>query len=201
MKNQTLHLAKQGNEEAINLLFEELKPLVKSIARKYFLINLEQSDLVQEGMIGLFNAIRSYDENSDVNFINYAKICVKRQIQNALIKNNRLKNQMLNTYFSINNQGKILLNTAEEGQIDDETGFYLESKTLSPEESLIFKEKLSEINLGTKKVLSHFEREVLKLYMKGLNYVEIAGILKKEPKSIDNALSRIKIKLRFLKGE
>ncbi len=201
MENQTLHLAKQGNEEAINLLFEELKPLVKSIARKYFLINLEQSDLVQEGMIGLFNAIRSYDENSDVNFINYAKICVKRQIQNALIKNNRLKNQMLNTYFSINNQGKILLNTAEEGQIDDETGFYLESKTLSPEESLIFKEKLSEINLGTKKVLSHFEREVLKLYMKGLNYVEIAGILKKEPKSIDNALSRIKIKLRFLKGE
>ncbi len=201
MENQTLQLAKQGNEEAINLLFEELKPLVKSIARKYFLINLEQSDLVQEGMIGLFNAIRSYDENSDVNFINYAKICVKRQIQNALIKNNRLKNQMLNTYFSINNQGKILLNTAEEGQIDDETGFYLESKTLSPEESLIFKEKLSEINLGTKKVLSHFEREVLKLYMKGLNYVEIAGILKKEPKSIDNALSRIKIKLRFLKGE
>ena len=201
MENQTLQLAKQGNEEAINLLFEELKPLVKSIARKYFLINLEQSDLVQEGMIGLFNAIRSYDENRDVNFINYAKICVKRQIQNALIKNNRLKNQMLNTYFSINNQGKILLNTAEEGQIDDETGFYLESKTLSPEESLIFKEKLSEINLGTKKVLSHFEREVLKLYMKGLNYVEIAGILKKEPKSIDNALSRIKIKLRFLKGE
>lgn len=193
--------AKSGDEKAINELMNTYKTLVKSICRKYFLINLEESDLIQEGMIGLFNAYRSYDVDSHISFSNYASICIKRQIQSAFIKNNRQKNQMLNTYFSINNQGKILLSLKQEENQDEDNGFYLVSNVLSPEESMILKEKFGELAFRIDKELSSFEKQVLKNYLSGLNYIEISTILKKSPKSIDNALSRIKIKLRFLKGD
>ncbi len=195
--------ARNGDNSAMNTLLTYYKTLVLSVTRKYFLINSEQSDLVQEGMIGLFNAIRSFDEKSHVSFFSYAKLCIKHQVQSAVIRNNRLKNQMLNTYFSINNQGKILLtqSNGEERLNDEDSGFYLESKELTPEENIVFKEKLKEIKGRIEKTLSGYEKEVLRLYMSGLNYTQIAQTLKKEPKSIDNALSRIKIKLKFLKGE
>lgn len=195
--------ARKGEAGAMNTLLTYYKTLVLSVTRKYFLINSEQSDLVQEGMIGLFNAIRSFDEKSHVSFFSYAKLCIKHQVQSAVIRNNRLKNQMLNTYFSINNQGKILLTqlNGEERLNDEDSGFYLESKGLTPEENIVFKEKLKEIKGRIEKTLSGYEKEVLRLYMSGLNYTQIAQTLKKEPKSIDNALSRIKIKLKFLKGE
>ena len=173
------------------------------MTRKYFLINNEPSDLVQEGMIGLFNAIRSFDKSSHVSFYSYARLCIKRQVQSAVISNNRLKNQMLNTYFSINNQGKILLTESrgDEKLNDEDNGFYLESKGFTPEENVVFKEKLEETEDKIEKALSTYEKEVLRLYMSGLNYTQIAIKLKKDAKSIDNALSRIKIKLKFLKGE
>ena len=204
LKEEELILrAQKGDDEAMNKLLSHYKTLVLSVTRKYFLINNEPSDLVQEGMIGLFNAIRSFDKSSHVSFYSYARLCIKRQVQSAVISNNRLKNQMLNTYFSINNQGKILLTESrgDEKLNDEDNGFYLESKGFTPEENVVFKEKLEETEDKIEKALSTYEKEVLRLYMSGLNYTQIAIKLKKDAKSIDNALSRIKIKLKFLKGE
>lgn len=193
--------AKSGDEKAINLLMDTYKPLVTIIARKYFLINATTDDLIQEGMLGLFKAFRSYNLQSKTSFKTYASVCIKRQIQTALTANNRNKNIPLNTYFSINNQGKILLSVKNDDNNEDEedTGFFIASNNLTPEESMLFKEKLTEVDKYINELLSSFEKKVLQLYIKGLNYIEIAGKLKKEPKSIDNALGRIKIKLKVLR--
>ncbi len=196
-----LQQAKNGDEKAINSLMDLYKPLVTIIARKYFLINATTDDLIQEGMLGLFKAYRSYNLNSKTSFKTFASVCIKRQIQTALIANNRNKNIPLNTYFSISNQGKILLSVKNDDENDDEedTGFFITSNNLTPEESVLFKEKLGEVDTHINNLLSGFEKKVLHLYIKGLNYIEIAQKLKKEPKSIYNALGRIKIKLRVLR--
>jgi RNA polymerase sporulation-specific sigma factor len=201
MEDKLVERAKSGDENAINQLLNTYKPLVTIIAHKYFLINAEQSDLVQEGMIGLFKAYRSYNLSSPTSFKTYASVCIKRQIQTALEKNNRQKNKPINTYLSINNQGKILLSSASDADSpdEDENGFYLEAGSLSPEESVIYRENMNEIANKINNSLSSFEKIVLKLFVSGMNYVQIATKLKKEPKSIDNALSRIKMKLKGLK--
>jgi len=192
--------AKQGDENALDQLMEIYKPKVVQIARKYFLVNSSFDDVIQEGMWGLFKAYRTFDLNSSVSFKTYATLLINRQIQTAIRTNNRNKNTPLNTYFSINNQGKILFSTSnDESDSEDENGFFLPSNNLTPEESILFREKICEINKFVEKILSSFEKRVLHLFITGLNYVEIAKKLKKEPKSIDNALSRIKIKLRNLK--
>ena len=198
MIEELLDNAKKGDNNALNDLMVECKPLVISIARRYFLINATTEDLIQEGMLGLFKAFLNYNKNEHITFKSYASICINRQIQSAIIKNNRNKNLPLNTYFSINNQGKILLNLTEDVSKEDK-GFFLSAKSLSPEESIIFKERIKEINIKINKLLSSYEKEILKLYMSGLNYVEIANKINKSSKSVDNALSRVKIKLRGLK--
>ena len=196
-----LEKAKNGDEKAINALMDLYKPLVTIIARKFFLINATTDDLIQEGMLGLFKAYRSYNLQSKTSFKTYASVCIKRQIQTALIANNRNKNIPLNTYFSISNQGKILLSVKNEDNSDDddEVGFFIASNNLTPEEAVLFREKLNEVDEHINQLLSSFEKKVLHLYIKGLNYIEIAQKLKKEPKSIDNALGRIKIKLKVLR--
>lgn len=199
-ENELILKAQQGDNEAMNEILSNYKHLVSAICKKYFLINLEGDDLVQEGMIGLFSAVRTYKTSLEVPFKKYAKVCITRQIMDALKANNRQKNQMFNAYFSINNQGKIILSTMDSNQEDD-AGFFLVASNLTPEESLIFHEKLKEFNKQINSELSDMERHVLKLYVSGLNYVEIAKSLGKDAKSIDNALSRIKIKLKDLKGE
>ena len=199
--DEILQSAKNGDENAISTLMEKYKPLVVSISRRYFLINSPLEDIIQEGMIGLFKALRGYKLDSKTDFESYASLCINRQIQNAIKSNNRNKNIPINTYLSISNQGKILLNVkpTNENTEDDDKGIYIPSNSLTPEESVLFKEKLVEVNNEINILLSSFEKKVLHLYIKGLNYNEIALLLNKEPKSIDNALSRIKIKLRDLK--
>ena len=196
-----LEKAKSGDEVAISSLMEKYKPLVISISRKYFLVNQAQEEIIQEGMIGLFRALRGYKIDSKTDFESYASLCINRQIQNAIKSNNRNKNIPINTYLSVTNQGKILLNVLPAGETsdDDDKGFYIPSNSPTPEESILFKEKLVEVSEKISTLLSSFEKKVLHLYIKGLNYNEISVLLKKEPKSIDNALSRIKIKLRDLK--
>lgn len=197
-EEELLKLAQSGNEKALNDLMEAYKPLVTVLARKYFLINATLDDLIQEGMLGLFKAFRSYKFDNSTSFKTYASLLIKRQIQSALIKNNRDKNLPLNTYFSINNQGKILLSVKNEDSEngEEDNGFFITSNNLTPEENMLFKEKITEVDSYINSILSSYEKRVLQYYIKGLNYVEIAKILKKEPKSIDNALRRIKIKLQ-----
>ena len=140
--DELLLKAKQGDNNAINDLMVEYKPLVISIARRYFLINSTPEDLIQEGMLGLFKAFLNYKTTEKTNFKTYATLCINRQIQTAIIKNNRNKNLPINTYFSIDNQGKILLNLSDDINSNEEAGFYLSEKSLNPEESVLFKENI-----------------------------------------------------------
>lgn len=198
---ELLFKARGGDEWALNELMSRYKPLVTRVSRKYFLANAEPSDLLQEGMIGLFKAYRSFDENSGTSFKTFATLCVTRQIQQALTKDSRQKNIPMQAYLSINNQGKVLL--CENDYLDDsneENGFYIEAHELSPEETMLFREKLQETGKIIDNLLSPLEKRVLGSYISGRNYQEISKIMNKQPKSIDNALQRIKIKLKDLKG-
>lgn len=194
-----LEKVRNGDENATTELIKLYKPIVLIIARKYFLTNATTDDLIQEGMIGLFKAIRNYNPYSQVLFKTFASLLIKRQIQTALYKSTTQKNLPMNTYLSINNQGKILLSQNEDEESEENDGFFITSNNLTPEENILFKEKITEFDKYINELLSIYEKKVLQFYVKGLNYVEIAEILKKEPKSIDNALRRIKIKLRVLK--
>jgi len=199
---ELVKLSRGGDNVALDKLLNRYKPLVNAIARKYFLIGAGTDDLVQEGMIGLYKACINYKIDSFASFKTFAGICITRQIETAVRTSNRNKNLPLNTYFSISNQGKIIVqqrnNDDDDGE--EETGIYISSNSLSPEESILFKERISEINELIEKALSGFEKSVLKQYMTGRNYIEIAQNLKRDPKSIDNALNRIKIKLKFLRN-
>ena len=200
--DNTLVFRARGKDEwALNELMSRYKPLVVRISRKYFLSSAEPSDLVQEGMIGLFKAYRGYSETSDTSFKTFATLCITRQIQQALVRDSRQKNIPMQAYLSINNQGKVLLSDGDnEDDQDDENGFYIEAQVLSPEESVLFREKLQETGKVIDKLLSPLEKRVLGSYISGHNYQEISKIMNKQPKSIDNALQRIKIKLKELKG-
>ena len=200
--DNTLVFRARGKDEwALNELMSRYKPLVVRISRKYFLSSAEPGDLVQEGMIGLFKAYRGYSEASDTSFKTFATLCITRQIQQALVRDSRQKNIPMQAYLSINNQGKVLLREGDnENDQDDDNGFYIEAQVLSPEESVLFREKLQEIGKVIDKLLSPLEKRVLGSYISGHNYQEISKIMNKQPKSIDNALQRIKIKLKELKG-
>ena len=199
-EKELLKKAKDGDEKSLNELMQQNKDLVSFISRKFYFSNLDYADIVQEGMIGLFKALRSFNPSSSANFKTFASVCIKRQILSAIAKNNRLKNLPLNTYLSINNQGKVLVKTTQNTDDEDEdAGFYVQATSLTPEESVLFKEKLLNLSNMVNKSLSPFEKEVLKQFVKCGNYAQIAKNLGKSAKSIDNALGRIKIKLKEIK--
>ena len=188
--------AKAGDENSLTELLTKYKPLVSLIARKYFLIGAEPEDLVQEGMIGLYKAYLSFNQNDNVEFKTFASLCITRQIKSALKAANRIKNVPLNTYLSINNQGQIVVSVNEDDEENEEKGIYLPSNSLSPEDRIIYNENLDKLRLFINNELSDFERQVLIHYFEGLSYSEISEKVGKTPKSIDNALSRIKLKFR-----
>ena len=178
------------NQAAANLLYERYKDTVKYKAKTMFIAGGDKEDLIQEGMIGLFNAVRDYDVERSVKFTTFANICIERQIQNAIKASNRQKNLPLNGYISLDQPL---------GQGDDEEltiGDNLAADDFyNPEYAYLSKEEISTINADARTKLSAFEREVFALSKKGQNYQQIAKALKKTPKSIDNALTRIKKKL------
>lgn len=193
--SEELELIKKGDSAAMERLLTYCKPLVNSIARKYFLVGAGSDDIVQEGMIGLYKAISTFDPNETASFKTYATVCIKRQIVSAIRSANNNKNLPLNTYFSINNQGMIVVSSSKD-ESEEEKGIYISARSLSPEDSLIGEEAMTEVYNKINSLLSDFEKKVIELYIDGLNYVEIAKRLDKDPKSIDNALGRIKNKLR-----
>lgn len=197
--NQLLALAKSGNEEAMEELFIKYKSIVTKTSRKYFLMGGENEDLISEGLIGLYKAIISFDDTKNDNFPAYAKTIIERKMISAIKSDNAQKNLMLNESFKLNNQGSIILENIA-GYDDDETiQFTISSNKQSPETVILSKERTREMLSEIRGVLSPFEIKVIRLYLKGLNYTDIAKILNKSAKSIDNALNRIKTKLKFLK--
>lgn len=191
---ELLEQAQRGNSDAITALLENYKSMVRALARPLFLMDGEQDDLVQEGMIGLFKAIQTYDRGKGTAFESFANTCIRGQLYTAVKKSNRKKNQPLNSYIS--------LYSIENGQENaDKDGGFVIDKTIpdwqnNPERIVVGREQKRDIQERLCNYLSKMEIQVLDLFLQGLTYQEIAGKLDKAPKSIDNALQRIKSKIK-----
>ncbi len=186
--------ARAGDTNALEQLMNEFKPLVIKIARKFFLLNGDDADLIQEGMIGLYKAFLNYRIDSDTSFETYAITCIRRNVISAVRASVTLKNQPLNTSLGLGTQGGLDINDDELSEFE----ITLPSEELSPEEKMVQNEREKEIWAIIKQKLSDYELLVLKLYLDGKSYREIAKQLDKNEKSIDNAIVRIKSKLRVL---
>ena len=181
-----VRLAQSGDNDAMEQLCAEYKDTVRMLARPYFLIGADRDDLIQEGMIGLFKAVRDYKSDKEASFYSFAQLCITRQLSSALEASNRKKHMPLNTYISFSQSDS------------DGTEFeeMLQDDIASPEQLLIEKEKFKEFKEQLWNKLSNMEKKVLQLYLEGNNYTTIAHMLGKSDKSIDNALSRIRQKLK-----
>ena len=185
-------LVKKGDVEAESFLLNKYKNLVKSRAKTLYLLGGDRDDLIQEGMIGLFMAVRSYDGERGAAFQTFARLMCERRMYNAIKAWNSGKNIPLNTYISL----YATLNGGE-GDEDAKLVNSLTSGVLNePEDLVIERENTDTLIENLRSRLSEFENEVFTLYLKGKNYTEIAKELKKEPKTADNALQRIKKKLK-----
>ena len=174
---------RQGENTIMDYILEKYKPLVRKCANAMYLIGGETEDLIQEGMIGLFKAIRDYRDDRDNSFSSFAYICVNRQLYTAIEASNRKKNQPLNSYVSLSEQS---------------TKNYI-GVTSSPEQLVIEQEVWENLWKELDECLSEMEKQVLSYYLKGSSYLQIAEKMEKSPKSIDNALWRIRQKIRQIK--
>ncbi len=190
--------ARNGDEAALEEIMVSLKPMVNKLARGYFLTNGDNSDLIQEGLIGLYKAILSFVD-SQSNFISYAYTCVRRQMITAVRTSLNKKNIPLSSYIGIGAQGGLIIDkpNTEDGEEDD-FEYMIPSEELTPEERVMLAERNAELNKVIHENLSEFERKVLAAYLNGESYKQIAKLLDKNEKSIDNAIVRIKSKLKFL---
>jgi RNA polymerase sporulation-specific sigma factor len=193
---ELIQLTRSGQESATAFVMEKYKNLVRQKARTLFLIGGDRDDLIQEGMIGLYKAIRDYKEGKDATFFHFADICISRQIYSAIKASYRKKNLPLNTYVSLN--APFYSDNEEQSSLMD---VILTKKNLNPEELLIDKENANMLEYELGRRLSSFEKKVLHLYLDGLKYGQIALELDKTPKSIDNALQRIKVKMNQILKE
>ncbi|CDB89330.1 rNA polymerase sigma 30 subunit SigH [Clostridium sp. CAG:253] len=191
-ENDIINLAQNKEDSAMEYLLEKYKPLVRQKTRKLFLIDGDKDDLIQEGMIGLFKAVRDYQAGKDAAFRTFADLCISRQLYSAIKKSNRLKNQPLNSYISIYSDE---FNDADELAGDRTVISSGSDNIANPEAIVIDRESAVDMQNQMFDKLSKMEREVLKRYLDGMTYQEIAADMEKSPKSIDNALQRIKGKI------
>ena len=184
---------RDGQDEIMDYLMDKYKHLVRKKAKVMFLIGGDTDDLIQEGMIGLFKAIRDYRPEKESSFYHFAELCISRQMYTAVQASGRKKHMPLNTYISLSGEtthtdeqkeNVPLENVLQSGQLSD------------PEKMLIDRENVEYIEQMIQSRLSSFEKQVLDLYLTGMGYVEIAKVLGRDEKSTDNALSRLKSKLR-----
>lgn len=186
-------LAQSGDRQAEEYLMDKFKPLVRSKSRAYFLIGADSEDIIQEGMIGLYKAVRDYDITRNASFRGFAELCVNGQMITAIKAATRQKHQPLNSYVSLNKP--IFEEESDQTYMD----LLKEGELLNPEAVFIGQESKNILETQMVKSLSGFETRVLALYLQGRSYFEIAKKLRKTEKSIDNALQRVKKKLeRFL---
>lgn len=183
---------RDGEEKITDYIMEKYKNLVRSKAGSMYILGADREDLIQEGMIGLFKAIRDYDIGRDASFATFADLCVARQMYTAVKAAGRKKHAPLNSYVSLyagNGSDK----TEEEKKLLDSL---VSRDEQNPEELLIDRENVERIEKAIESELSSFERQVLDLYLTGMKYTEIARVLGKDDKSTDNALQRCRSKIR-----
>ena len=186
-----------GDLEAMDFLMNKYKNLVRSRARTLFLVGADKEDLIQEGMIGLYKAIRDYNAEKNVSFQNFADLCINRQMYSAIKGSNTKKNQPLNNYISIDSME---MSEGQENPVEQLLGLNFE-KNKNPEQLVLDKEAANVLEYTLVGHLSELEKQVLHFYMKDMNYSQIATALGKEPKAVDNALQRIKKKLSQVLSE
>lgn len=186
---QIVKLCHDGDLMAEEYLLNKYKNFVRSKARSYFLIGADHEDIVQEGMIGLYKAIRDFKQEKLSSFRAFAELCITRQIITAIKTATRQKHIPLNSYVSLN---KPLYDEESDRTLLD---ILMEGTTSNPEDMIINQENLGNIHKRINEVLSGLEQEVLAAYLDGKSYQEIAEALGRHVKSIDNALQRVKRKL------
>jgi len=186
---EILVYARSGCTRGMEYLIEKYKPLVRAKARSYFLAGADREDIVQEGMIGLFKAVRDYRDERNIPFRVFADMCITRQIITAVKTATRQKHLPLNSYVSLNK--KIFDDDSDKALIE----VLQEISVTNPEELIISKEEHSVIESKIMELLSPFEKQVLNKYLVGIAYQDIAKQLNKPVKSVDNALQRLKKKI------
>lgn len=171
-----------GETGIADYLIEKYKYLVRRKARAMFLIGGDTDDLIQEGMIGLFKAVRDYHPGKEASFVTFAQMCIDRQIYSAVQSSNRQKHMPLNTYISLSQE--------------DEESPLAQAWVETPEEIIIDRENTRALEDEIKSALSPMENTVLNYYLEGKSYADIGMLMDKNPKSVDNALRRIRTKIR-----
>ena len=183
-----------GEREITDYLIDKYKSLVRTRARALYLVGGDHEDLIQEGMLGLFKAVRDYKPGKEASFATFAGLCIDRQMYSAVASSQRQKHQPLNSFVSLSEP------------VSEQDSYTFASMDISipslsqdeetPEEIMISRENVIGMHERIKERLSKFEYQVLELYLKGYDYTQIAEKLGKQPKAIDNALQRIRSKVR-----
>lgn len=187
---------RDGENAVMDYIMDKYKFLVRSKAQAMYILGADTEDLIQEGMIGLFKAVRDYDCGRDASFYTFADLCVSRQMYTAVQASRRKKHAPLNTYVSLYGERKEM----EEGTALQE--ILSTGQGSDPESLFLDKERMKYLEGEIQRELSTFEKQVLDLYLTGMTYSQIAKVLGKEEKSTDNALQRVKSKMKkILKNE
>ncbi len=193
---ELIELLRDGEEQIMEYLLDKYKNLVRSKAKSMYILGGDTQDLIQEGMIGLFKAVRDYDAGRDASFYTFAQLCISRMIYSAVQKSGRKKHAPLNFYISIygsdNGQSSHVTDSAFGGAME----LMAEGEASNPEEIVISHENMEQLQRYIEDELSPFETQVLELHITGMGYVEIAKVLGRDEKATDNALQRIRSKLK-----
>ena len=183
---------RDGEEDIMDYIMKKYKNLVRKNAQNMYILGAEEQDLIQEGMIGLFNAIKDYDSGRDASFFTFADLCISRRMYNAIKASQREKHIPLNNYVSLYGDNDDKNSEGKSGVIE----LLSAGEISNPENLLIDQENVKQIQEIVDKELSAFEKQVFDLYITGMKYVQIAKVLGRDEKSTDNALQRIKSKLK-----
>ena len=190
---EMISLFRDGDQEAMEKLLEKYKSMVLGKAKSMYILGGDSEDLIQEGMLGLFKAVRDFDCGRDASFRTFAQLCVTRQLYTAVKASARKKHLPLNSAVSLSSP----LREENGDERDEELLDFLEADPSSnPEAYLIGQEETERLEEMIEKELSPLEKQVLELYLTGMGYVEIAHVLNRDEKSTDNALQRIRAKTR-----
>ena len=192
-ENKIIAMCKAGDEEAFAYILEKYKNLVRMKTKELFVQGGDRDDLIQEGMIGLYKAVMNYDETKEASFLTFASLCVSRHMINVVKASMCKKHEPLNTSVSFDRT--VISKFGEEEYYTDTVAI---SGVKSPEDRFIDKESVASMRECISDNLSKYEKQVFDLHLMGHTYTQIASLLNKSPKSVDNALSRIKSKMQFL---
>lgn len=179
-----------GEEAITDYIMEKYKNMVRQKAKAMYLLGGENDDLIQEGMIGLFKAVRDYDPAQEASFASFADLCVSRQLYTAIVASRRKKHLPLNSYISLYETG----GAEADGNTQPLLEMIEDEKERNPEEMLLNRESMEQVEGKLKERLSSLENRVLYLHLQGIDYTTIAKLIDKSPKAVDNALQRIRAK-------